>query len=497
MYETALVLSVVVFVTTVVIYLNQPSASVFHPATFYLMFHGLVFVIRPIFGWYYDYNNVYNAMHFTPTVWHKTEALICANLALVVFVAVSLLVVREPLRFEQDQHDLAQRRMLTERFLPIAILLGAMAAYSIYWLLEFQQSGELVAELDQRTGGRAMTATNGYFYAAGTMLASIVAMIAFLGRFTPWSLAPFVVFAMYRFATGQRGAVVTAAVMIALLYMFDRRRKWPTWPVIAAALAIVPIFNAIQTDRGATLRQAFGFEVIERDQTSLRRDEKPLESLDIAMMEMVEFLVWSIPEKSGSYDYFLGNLQILTEPIPRALWKDKPVGAPIKLFDLYSHAVTISGVMSVPGMGWMYWGYPGVVIWAAVFALIYGTGYKWFARGRQSNMAVIAYMIFLSTAVIAYRDGLLLTILKQLLFYLAPLGLLAIVARMTKLPGKDLIRHLWTAQALQAEGLPNTPVGRRRRALANQQQLAAPAHGATADTALSPRARRRARMAEL
>jgi hypothetical protein len=494
MYETVLILSAVIFVVTLVVFLQQPSASMFHPTTFYLMFHGLVFVIRPIFAWYYGYGDrMYRAMHFTPTLWDKVEALICANLALVVFVAVSLLLIREPLVFTQNSFDMNQRSQLMKRFMVVALLFGAIAAYSTYWVLDYSQTGEAFSDIDYSTGARAMRATNGYFFAAGMMLASIVAVIAFLGRFRPWSLAPFVVFALYRFATGQRGAVVTAAVMMALLYMYDRRRKWPTVAVVLAAVALIPVFDSIRSDRGAGLRESIGYELAEgtmRPVDVQEQAEAPLETMDLGMMEMVEFLTWSIPEKSGSYDYFLGNLQVFTEPIPRALWPEKPIGQPIKLFDLYSHAVTINGVMSVPGIGWMYWGYPGVVIWAAFFALMYGSGYKAFARGSQSNLAVIGYMIFLSTAVISYRDGLLLTVLKQNLFFMTPFVFLVLICRMTSLPTAANLRQLWESRALRPETAPRSSSVHRRVA-AGQERADASYPDAASNS--GPRERRRAR----
>ena len=495
MYEFMLVLSVVIYAAVAIIYFRDPSASFFHPITFYLLFHGLVFVARPISAWHYGFDQTYNAMKFTPTMSDKIEALICTNIALVVFVTVCLLLIREPLHFKQDAHDLAQRRMLTERFLPVAIVLGGIAAYSIYWTLDYMQSGRDFTELDLRTGARVMTATNGYFYSAGWMLATIVAVIAFLGRFRLWSFAPFVAFALFRFAAGQRGAVIAAVVMMALLYMYDKRRKWPTIAVVAAAIPTVLAFNAIQADRGIALREAFGFEIseVDRRRYSVVREQRFLESIDIGMLEMVEFLTWSIPERSKSYDYFLGNLQILTEPIPRVLWPDKPEGAPIKMFNLYSHAVTINAVMSVPGVGWMYWGYPGVAIWAAVFALIYGSAYKAFALSQQSNLAVLAYMIFLATAVVAFRDGLILTILKQALFYMAPLVVLVVVCRSTGLPSVDDLRRMWTARNLQAKGLPNDPRGRRRLSAEMPEPSLAVVTEQEEPQAATPKARRRER----
>ena len=508
MYVTMLLLSVVIFIVTVAAYLRQPNASVLHPATFYILFHGVVFVIRPIFGWYYGYTIFYDAAKFTPSIWEKTQALICTNLALVVFVTVMIVLTREKFHFNQDRFDIAQRSLLLQRFWIVAIPLGLLGLYSIYWLLDYQQSGELVARLDMRSGWREMQGTNGYFYAAGGLLVPIVAIIAFLGRFRLWSLLPFAAFGLLRFATGQRGDAVAAAVMIALLYMYDKRRKWPTLVVIASFAALVPIFDSVLSDRGAGLRQTMGYEVsgVYEYIAERERVEAPLETRDLSALEMVEYLVWAVPKRSGSYDYFLQNLQIFTEPIPRALWPDKPIGAPIKLFDLYSHAIPIGGVYSVPGAGWVYWGFMGVAIWSAVFAAIYAGAYNVFARSQQTNLAVIAYVIFLSTAIIAYRDGTILTILKQLLFYIGHFVGLVLLCWATKLPGRDELRRLWSAKAQLEDEQPDargpalSPRERRRGLTAVRKRSDPELDAVTAPVAErslpTPRIRRRVRAAQ-
>jgi hypothetical protein len=507
MYVTMLVLSVVVFIAVTAIYLRQPNASILHPATFYLLFHGLVFVIRPIFGWFYEYRIFYDAAKFTPSVLEKSQALICTNLAFVVFMATMMVLTKRRFNFKQDQFDLAQRSIILNRFWLVAIPLGALGLYSIYWLITYQASGEMVSRLDTRTGWRAMEATNGYFYAAGALLAPIVAIIAFLGRFRLWSLAPFAGFVVLRFATGSRGDAVAAAVMLALLFMYDKRRKWPTFIVVAGFLAAIPLFDSILSDRGAGLRQAMGYEAtgVYEYLATQERVEAPLETRDLSALEMVEYLVWAIPKRSGSYDYFLQNLQVITEPIPRALWPEKPVGAPIRLFDLYSHAVPIGGVLSIPGAGWMYWGFAGVIIWSAIFASIYAGVYNWFAHSRQSNLAVIGYVVFLSTAVIAYRDGIILTILKQLFFYIGPLVALILICRATGLPSKEELRRWWVDKALQTDGQAEARRGpaispqERRRGLTAGLATGTPqfAIGAVQDQSIAmPRLRRRARATE-
>jgi hypothetical protein len=176
------------------------------------------------------------------------------------------------------------------------------------------------------------------------------------------------------------------------------------------------------------------------------------------------------------------------------LWAEKPVGPPIRLFDLYTRVRSISGVFSVPGIGWMCWGFMGVAIWSAFFAWVYASGFRLFAGSRQSNMAVIAYMVFLSTATVGFRDGTVLSILKQLFAYFAPLALVAMLAIWTKLPSKDRLRQLRTAQA----GVPDTPHGRRHILAASELQgTLASTPGQLQPVPAGPRERRRARMADM
>ncbi len=115
MYVSLLVLSVLVYAAALFVYLRHPSASVFHPATFYLLFHGLVFVVRPIFAWYYDFDNLYQSINFKPAPWDKARVLICTNLGLVAFLAVGLRFAREPIEFRQDVSDVAARPRRAQR----------------------------------------------------------------------------------------------------------------------------------------------------------------------------------------------------------------------------------------------------------------------------------------------------------------------------------------------------------------------------------------------
>jgi hypothetical protein len=427
MYATMLVVSVLVFAAAGAIYWRQPGASVFHPATFYLLFHGLVFVLRPIVGWYYGYDNIYQAMGFRPSPWDKTQVLICTNIGLIAFMAVVLWLTRGPFELHRAA-DGDARAALLRRFWIIAVPLGALAAWSLYWQWNAIAAAVPFSAMDPRTGEQRLVGVSGYFYAAAGLSAPIAAMIAYLGRFRSWALLPAAGFAVLQLGTGGRGYFVAMGVMIVLMFLHDRGRKWPSALVIVAALAAVPVFHAIKTDRGAFLRETLRPGVADKA-PERSFDDAPLETMDIANMEFFEFLVWSIPKRTGTYDYFANNLELVTGPIPRALWPGKPVGAPIKRFDLYENTRPIAITYSVPGMGWYNAGYAGVVLWCALFAAIYGAAFRAFARSGRGPLEVMAYAAFLATATIAFRDGSLQSLGRQLLAYGLPVVALALLIR--------------------------------------------------------------------
>jgi hypothetical protein len=186
----------------------------------------------------------------------------------------------------------------------------------------------------------------------------------------------------------------------------------------------VVLFASVVSDRGAAVRELFGVEGVNQNRVGAEVYHKPFEVMDFANLEAFEFMVYAVPQRSGTYDYFLSNLRILTEPIPRALWKNKPLGDPFPRFYLYDYGTFIALASSMPAIGWYEWGYLGIVIWSAFFAWVYGAAYRRFARSRQSNVAVLSYAILLSTTILAFRDGALITVIKLAFYSFTPLILI-------------------------------------------------------------------------
>ncbi|QYJ06262.1 O-antigen polymerase [Qipengyuania flava] len=469
LYDIVLGGSTFAFLALLAIYLRHPAASIFNPATVYLAFHGLVFVIRPLFARVYDFRSIYASIGFTPSLDTKVTTLLAANLGLFVMVGLCM-VLCPPLEFRQSTAERQGRASMMVRYLPAFAVLSGLCLWALIWLWGFKSTGLAINEMDTRTGGQGLVAASGYFISLTGFLVSLGALFAYLNRFRWWSFIPFALFAVLRLGIGGRGEVVVACFVLALLFLVDRRSRWPNLWIVAGLVPLYLAFSAVVADRGAGVREALTGEAQPEIVYYSEADLAPLEHMDFGNLEFFEYVVHVVPERSGTYDYFLHNLQILTEPIPRGLWKDKPYGAPIKPVDLYNYGKPIGMTMSLPGVGWFSLGYVGVVLWSAFFALIYCAAYRAFASSRQTVLATVTYALFLGTSIIAFRDGMIITILKQGLFFAIPVVALWLSERLLR-PRSGPESLPLPARAMPGQGMtaPAAPTpAERRAALARQ-----------------------------
>jgi hypothetical protein len=421
MYLLLLFLSLAVFTALTIWYVRQDFASVFHPISFYLLFHGFVFVLRPFFAHWGHYSNLYRAYQFFPSPETKLMVIVAANIGLLAFVLGAWRTGSTPLVFRQGPAAIAKRQLLINPYLLVCAVLVPIAAYSLW---SGVTATRVTMRLDSSTGVAINTTDNGWFVDAQLLLVPLGVLFAWIFRFRFWSLAPLMSFVLLRASTGARGAFVVACVAAALLWLYDRKMRAPSPRLLALLALLVVAFYAVGQDRGAAVRGLLeDGRLIE-----VRQQQGFIESMDFANLEFFEYIVETIPGKTGTYGYFTNNLQILTEPIPRVLWKDKPIGPPIKLYNLFDFGSPIGMTFSLPGEGWAQAGIVGVILWCGLWGLCLGAFYSYFARGRQTNFQVAIYLCFLPVFVIAFRDGVLITVVRNAVFYLAPVALWKLAA---------------------------------------------------------------------
>ena len=127
MYLTLLFASVAIFLFVTVLYLKQNFSSLYHPISLYLLFHGLVFVVRPLFAYYRHYDFLYPVYQFQPSQDVKSTVIIAANLGLLAFVAGAWKSGSAPLAFHQGPAEIVHRKRLIPAFLVVLALIAPLA----------------------------------------------------------------------------------------------------------------------------------------------------------------------------------------------------------------------------------------------------------------------------------------------------------------------------------------------------------------------------------
>ncbi|MGH6785203.1 MAG: O-antigen polymerase [Novosphingobium sp.] len=492
MYDLLLAASLLVWLGVGIAYLRHPVASMFHPATIYYAFHGFLFVIRPIFARFYDFQLIYRLYGFHPSLSDKITVLLAANLGFLVFMGVAVAATRRSVVFRRDSFDEEHKARMIPAFLAASALFGPFGLASILRAWSERATDSTTMVRDMSTGVAINTTSTGWFNDTQLAVAPIVVGIAWLFRFKPLALVPFGLYVVLQSGTGSRGSLIYACLALAIIYLIEKRKRWPELRSLALIGLAAVLFTTIIQDRGKSVREMFG-----RDDAVIWSGGEqlaPLEQMDYANLEFFEFIVYAVPQRTGTYGYFVSNLQLFTEPIPRAWWPGKPIGAPIKLFNLWDYGAPIGITGSLPGSGWGELGYLGVIVQCAAFALFYGLAYRKLLLERQTSFTVFAYTLIVAATVVTFRDGSVLTVVKQLTFYLAPPGVAWLLMRIANVPTAADLRAAAASAPPQISVAPGAGTAERRRRAALSRDVP---HGIDAPATLSGPARRRKRLAEI
>lgn len=479
MYEAALALSALCYFVVLVYYLRSPMFSAFHPMTFYAAFHGLIFVIRPIMIVVGNYRQgLYEAYEFTPSISDKITVIVASNLGFLAFSWFCMRTGKDAFRFAETPAILEERRRLSQIFVWVLAICAPAAIYSLTRNFGANSSFEGLTR-DSASGITFNTVNNGYITDLQMLAVPLCSLFIWQSRFKFYSFIPLAGFVLFRAGSGGRYPAVMALVSTGLFYLYQNRQRLPKPRVIIAAAVLIIGFSAVGSDRGAAIRQAVGID--QKDEfVSTATTENPLVGMDFGNMEFFEFLVYVIPQRSGTYDYFLDNLQVFTEPIPRLWWTGKPKGEPLRRIVLFDYGWPIGMTRSLPGEGWYALGWLGVIIWCGLWGWFLGRVYNKYVNGPQTTFRTACYMVFLPTLIVVFRDGTLLLAVRATGVYFTPIAVWYVLARYFGVANAAQIAAAWRKQrfvhanagsapqldAPAARALVGLPAPVRRRRLA-------------------------------
>ena len=239
MYIGALFLSFIVFGVINWLYASGGLASAFHPFTYYSLFHGIVFVLRPAIAYFAGYDAIYQSAGFVPSLSDKLTVIGAANLGFIIFYIVCTRVGNEPMQFREVAAQLIERKLL-HKVLPLFVLICApIALYSFY--LGVTGSAQGVESMAMRNGIRINTTSNGYLSEAARMLVPICAIFAWLFRFRLIALVPLALFFLLKASTGGRGSAspTSSPAPASSASGSAGRAALATWPISSTTMVAV------------------------------------------------------------------------------------------------------------------------------------------------------------------------------------------------------------------------------------------------------------------
>ncbi len=385
-----------VLVVGMVILVMFRRMSFWHPLTAYLLFHLYSFSLRAFSIW--DgaplmYTGQANAEVIT--IGEINRAMLWADFALAVFAFASLLA---HLRFDAKAVQPVVRRVMNPNIArTIGILCLPVGAYFLY--------GIKSATLDLS----ANSASAGYVQAMAMWPMGVLGLLVFVFGFR-WYLVGLIVFFLGVVALQgyHRFMLILPLLFFAAYYLQTIRRRWPTFSIIIGAILIALVFPRLKYI-GQAVQYGDTQEALAQLGQSFTFSSKDKE---IATSE--EFL----DQYAGTLtlaDYndrkFWGStyLAIITLPIPRAWWPNKPgLADHLQEISTSGRRYDAEGrITTYLGESYLNFGYAGLFFVPLLMGYVLTAYFLQSASGPMQRLSRYVYLVIFMALVQTFRDGLL------------------------------------------------------------------------------------------
>jgi hypothetical protein len=385
----------VIVVTTVIVLMFQRMAF-WHPLTAYLLFHLYSFSYRAFkiyAGAPLMYEGQANAESIT--IDEINRALLWADVGLIIFVLASLWA---HLNFEAKAERPTVRRVMNPNIArTIGILCLPIGAYFLYGI----KSATISIE--------ATNASAGYVQVISMWPIGALGLLVFAFGLR-WYLIGLIAFFLGVVALQgyHRFMLILPLLFFAAYYLQTVRRRWPTWPILVGALLVALIFprlkyigQAIQygdtEEAMAQFAQSFSFSAKAKDASMSE--------------EFLDQYAGSLSLADTNNRKFWGStyMAIVTLPIPRAWWPNKPgLADHIQEISTSGRNYAQEGrITTYLGESYLNFGYAGFFIIPALMGYLLTAYCLHAATGPMQRLSRYIYLVVFMALVQTFRDGLL------------------------------------------------------------------------------------------
>ena len=236
---------------------------------------------------------------------------------------------------------------------------------------------------------------------------SILALIYWYG-FRWWLLSPMAVYLFLMSIQGfHRFRAIIPLILLLQIYLDRHQKKWPPAYITAVIIAAMLLFYPMKTI-GRMAQQGATVSEISESSTEILRDVAAGQNGDQTVLDQFASSLTLI-DRSGKLYYGSTYLALLTSPVPRQWWPEKPGLADyMKDFSSPSRPMGEMGMITTfIGELYLNFGYVGVVIMS--FLTAYWLARIYFRAYRAGYYSVLrfGYLLIACNLIQVYRDGLM------------------------------------------------------------------------------------------
>lgn len=312
----------------------------YHPMSIYLAYHFVGFVMRPISVYSENWSFIWSRIGFHPMPSDIVNITLVSNIALFGCVVGAMLAMRERNAIE----PIPPTQFIVTKpagFLASAVALVVLGIYSTY--RAYGSAGlDSVSAFDvsvDAAGGQQLVGISGYTLALAEALPILCIILLFsrVPRTVAYGVTGlFVLLRVYVGAQRLSFVIVMAAGLFGAL--IARRRRFPTVSVIFAILCGAVLFDFVGHDRYVLRRVVAGEVGISELANTYVADRRSADSkaMDVVEYESAAAAVTVVRTRSG-FSYGTQYLRMFIWPIPRQLWKNKPIYTSTVNLNLYGY----------------------------------------------------------------------------------------------------------------------------------------------------------------
>jgi hypothetical protein len=368
-----------------------------HPLTAYLLFHLYSFTYRLfqiIGGSPLMYTGQANAEAITPE--EIIRAMLWADAALIFFAAASWWAHTV---FEAKAAQPIERRVLNPNIAKfIGLLCLPLGAYFFYVV----KTTGFVASID--------SASTGYVQVMAMWPVGVIGLLIFAFGFR-WHLLVLAAFFLGAVALQgyHRFMLVLPLLYFTALYLQKVRRRWPNIIIIIAAIFIGIVFPRLKYI-GQALQYGDSEEAVAQFSQAFVRDKQSFTD-SAATEDFLDQFAGGLSLVDSNDHKFWGStyLAIITLPVPRAWWPDKPgLADHLQEISTSGRRYDIEGrIITYLGESYLNFGYAGLILIPALFGYLLTAACLRATSGPMQRLDRYLYLVFFMALILTFRDGVL------------------------------------------------------------------------------------------